>query len=100
MVGRVHPGSGLYRPGTGHTPLGYGAFAKSEGATVGSAVRNDLWEVSMKHVSRSALIVILAMTGCLLCLAAPAFATVIVVHPGESIQAAINNAHQGDTIVV
>jgi parallel beta helix pectate lyase-like protein len=49
---------------------------------------------------RLMLVLILAVTGTLLAFVRPAFADTIVVHPGESIQAALNHASGGDTIVV
>src|SRR5438445_3788885 len=70
--------------------------------------RHRLWEGSrsgkeegglMSHLLRWATFVSLAGAVCLLT-ATPALAKTIHVHPGQSIQAAINAAKPGDTIVV
>jgi Right handed beta helix region len=53
----------------------------------------------MRHVSRSIVVGVMA-TGCLAAGAASAGAATINVFPGHSIQAAVDAAHRGDTIVV
>jgi parallel beta-helix repeat protein len=53
-----------------------------------------------RGVFKLGLVVALAVTGAALVGVAPAFAKTIVVHPGQSIQKAVNNAEPGDTIKV
>src|SRR5437762_10812970 len=53
-----------------------------------------------RSVLKLGLVVALAVAGAALVEVAPAFAKTIVVHPGESIQRAVNHAAPGDTIKV
>jgi len=54
----------------------------------------------MRHSAKAVLVLVAAMVAASIGSIAPAYAATIIVHPGESIQAAIDKAHAGDTIIV
>ncbi len=54
----------------------------------------------VKRVAASAAIIAVVLAAAMLVGAAPASAKALVVHPGESIQAAVDAAKPGDTVVV
>src|SRR5712691_6796539 len=54
----------------------------------------------MRHPLKAALVTVMSVIAALFALATPAYAKTIHVHPGQSIQAAVNKANPGDTIIV
>ena len=54
----------------------------------------------MRHPLKAVLVTVISVIAALFALATPAYAKTIHVHPGQSIQAAVDKANPGDTIIV